>query len=71
MMLMAFGFNFSLPSPNGPYTEKHTLATREEVHWQHILKDQARREAGKSARKDPKTRPGAAQELDDDLYRGP
>ena len=54
MMLMAFGFNFSLPSPDGPYTEKRTLATREEEHWQHIQKDQARREAGGSARKAPK-----------------
>jgi ribosome biogenesis GTPase len=53
-MLMAFGFNFSLSSPDGPYTEKRTLATQEEEHWQHILKDQARREAGRSARKAPK-----------------
>ena len=30
------------------------MATREEEHWQHIRKDQARREAGGSARKDPK-----------------
>jgi ribosome biogenesis GTPase / thiamine phosphate phosphatase len=30
------------------------LATREEEHLQHILKDQARREAGRSARKAPK-----------------
>ena len=54
MMLMAFDFNVSLPSPDGPNTEKHTLATQEEEYWQHVLKDQARREAAKSARKAPK-----------------
>ena len=54
MMLMAFGFNVSLPSPDGPYTEKHTLATQEEEYLQHVRKDQARREAGRSARKAPK-----------------
>ena len=30
------------------------MATLEEEHWQHIRKDQARREAGRSARKTPK-----------------
>ena len=54
MMLMAFNFNVSLPSPDGPDTEKHTLATQEEEYWQHVLKDQARREAAKSTRKAPK-----------------
>ena len=30
------------------------MATQEEEYWQHVRKDQARREAGRSARKDPK-----------------
>ncbi len=54
MLLMAFGFKSAFRPQDGPYTEKHTLATREEEHWQHIRKDQARREAGGSARKAPK-----------------
>jgi ribosome biogenesis GTPase len=62
MMLMAFGFNCSLPSPDGPYTEKRTLATQEEEYWQHVQKDQARRAARGSARKDPK--PGRVRPKD-------
>ena len=39
---------------DGPYAEKHTLATQEEEYWQNVRKDQARRAARGSARKDPK-----------------